>query len=157
MLNRGGSFHQILYYARSPVMAAPSMTRDLRLAHFNLQSHRPPQSSLFEQCCGFPISGELVLRSFRGNRCPRFGLKACVQSPKDNYSNGPTLVRRPQLLNNVDIDLVEGIDRRYSTAVPGESQWGNPLTFHELSSRDKLIVAVDIDEGLYFAISTALP
>lgn len=160
MLNRRGSFHRLLYYARFPLMAAHSLTRNLRSSHFQMQSHRPSQQSLFEQCCGFPISGELVLRSFRGSRCTRFGLRACAHSPKDNYSNGslginakgPTLVRRPQLLNNVEIDLVDGIDRRYSTSVTGEPQWGNPLTFHDLSSRDKLVVAVDIDEGLYFPL-----
>lgn len=159
MLNRRGSFNQILYYARFPLMAAThSLTRNLRSSHFHMQSHRPSQPLLFERCCGVPITGELVLRSFPGNRCTRFGLKACVQSPKDNYSNGslginakgPTLVRRSQLLNNVDIDLVDGIDRRYSTTVHEEPQWGNPLTFHDFSSRDKLVVAVDIDEGLSF-------
>ncbi|CAK9328148.1 unnamed protein product [Citrullus colocynthis] len=157
MLNRRGSFNQILYYARFPLMATThSLTRNLRSSHFHMQSHRPSQPLLFERCCGVPITGELVLRSFPGNRCTRFGLKACVQSPKDNYSNGslginakgPTLVRRSQLLNNVEIDLVDGIDRRYSTTVHEEPQWGNPLTFHDFSSRDKLVVAVDIDEVL---------
>ena len=125
-----------------------------------MQSHRPSQPLLFQNCCGFPISAELVLRSFRRNRCNRFGLRACVQSHKDNCSNGslgtnakgPTPVRRPQVLNNVEIDLVDGFDRRYSTTVQGEPQWGNPLTFHDLSSRGKLVVAVDVDEGSYFPL-----
>ncbi|XP_022929499.1 uncharacterized protein LOC111436047 [Cucurbita moschata] len=137
-------------------MAAHSLTRNLCSSHFHMQSHRPSQPLLFENCCGFPISAELVLRSFRRNRCNRFGLRACVQSHKDNCSNGslgtnakgPTPVRRPQVLNNVEIDLVDGIDRRYSTTVQGEPQWGNPLTFHDLSSRGKLVVAVDVDEVL---------
>lgn len=155
MLNRRGLFDQILYYAWFPLMAAHSFTRNLRSSHFHMQSHRLSQPpTLFEHCCGFPIYGKIV----RGNRCTRFDLKACVQSPKDNYSNGslginakgPTFVRRPQLLNNIEIDLVDGIDRRYSTTVQGEPQWGNPLTFHDLSSRDKLVVAVDVDEGMCF-------
>lgn len=145
-------------------MAAYSMTQNFRSSHFHMQSHRAPQPLLFERCCGLPITGELVLRGFSGNRCTGFGLKACVQSPKDNYSNGsfglnakgPTLVRRPQLLNSVDIDLVDGIDRRFSSSVHEEPKWGNPLTFHEFSSRDKLVVAVDIDEGLCFSFISIL-
>ncbi|KAG6590064.1 hypothetical protein SDJN03_15487, partial [Cucurbita argyrosperma subsp. sororia] len=124
-------------------MAAHSLTRNLRSSDLHMQSLCPSQPPLFD-------------RSFRGNKCTRFDLKACGQSPKDNCSSsslginakGPTLVRRPLVLNNVEVDLVDGIDRRYSTTVHGETQWGNPLTFHDLSSRDKLVVAVDIDEVL---------
>ena len=139
------------------------MTQNLRLSHFDMQPHRAPQQLLFERCCGLPITGELVLRGFSGNRCTGFSLKACAQSPQDNYSNGsfgfnakgPTLARRPQLLNSVD-NLVDGIDRRFSSSVHEEPKWGNPLTFHEISSRDKLVVAVDIDEGLCFSFISFL-
>ena len=151
MLHRRGSFHRVLYYAWFPLMAAHSLTRNLRSSDLHMQSLRPSQPPLFD-------------RSFRGNKCTRFDLKACGQSPKDNCSSsslginakGPTLVRRPLVLNNVEVDLVDGIDRRYSTTVHGETQWRNPLTFHDLSSRDKLVVAVDIDEGLYFLSSPSL-
>lgn len=106
-------------------------------------------------CCSLDRSWKYAPLPRRNNTC-NFTVKCCFQT-HSNSGNSNSMKRHANAFENLNAQLVSDVDSelRRSDSIRLPSQNGLPERgslngFHSQTlSRDKIVVAVDVDEGMY--------